>query len=468
MTTSDRPIDAAITTGVVVQGNIAARIDRLPLTRVQYLLAGITQVYWGLLIDTDGIVARLYPFVWEPVGITTFQYSLLYAANTGAGILVGQYVGGPLSDRFGRKKVLVASALVDAMFLWPLAHTNVFGWLLLFNFLYGIGLGLMLATNNVYLQEIAPAHSRHKLAMRAQLITAVCGLLPGVLGLLFVPDNYQWFIYVLVMAQLALTPIGLFVLPESPRWLEQKGRVAGADAIVSRWESKIEARTGQPLPEPHVELNPVVQTEKVPVGELFRGQYRQRTTLLLAVWILGYAGLIYGFGGFVPVYLADSGWSSDDVFLWLSIVGSVVRVFAFFAFSYLTRYEPKNMIPTLAVSWVVIVSLLLVTDVFPLQVLIIIFSGPLSTLWLFMMYNYTSVSFPTRVRSAGYGWTNGVGHTAAVWAPLIIGPLFAATAANGHWGWFAWVTIPGALIPALLIWKWGGRQRGRTLEEVST
>ena len=56
MATANERVGAQSASGVVVQGNIAARIDRLPLTRVQYLLAGITQVYWGLLIDTDGIV----------------------------------------------------------------------------------------------------------------------------------------------------------------------------------------------------------------------------------------------------------------------------------------------------------------------------------------------------------------------------------------------------------------------------
>ena len=46
-------------------GHIAARIDRLPICRLQYALAGITQIYWGGLIATDAVVARLFPFLWR-------------------------------------------------------------------------------------------------------------------------------------------------------------------------------------------------------------------------------------------------------------------------------------------------------------------------------------------------------------------------------------------------------------------
>ena len=47
-----------------IHGHMAGRIDRLPLTRVQWHLATLVEVTWGFIIfDTDGIGARLYPFV---------------------------------------------------------------------------------------------------------------------------------------------------------------------------------------------------------------------------------------------------------------------------------------------------------------------------------------------------------------------------------------------------------------------
>ena len=73
---------------------MAARIDRLPLTRVQWQLAILVEVTWGFIIfDTDGIGARLYPFVWRPNHvIDVVQYAVIQALQVGLGILLGVYI----------------------------------------------------------------------------------------------------------------------------------------------------------------------------------------------------------------------------------------------------------------------------------------------------------------------------------------------------------------------------------------
>ena len=80
--------------------------------------------------------------------------------------------------------------------------------------------------------------------MRVQLLTVVVILIPTVMAYYWIPAHYRWYIWGLVIIEVALTPLGL-LLPESPRWLEGKGRVEDADKIVSRWESKVERYTGQ-------------------------------------------------------------------------------------------------------------------------------------------------------------------------------------------------------------------------------
>src|SRR5580700_4844053 len=79
-------------------GSAAARLDRLPLTWVQWRLALITQIFWGVIIAADGIPAKLYPFIWGPrqsFGVGAF--SLLLAMQFGVGILVGEYLIGILA-----------------------------------------------------------------------------------------------------------------------------------------------------------------------------------------------------------------------------------------------------------------------------------------------------------------------------------------------------------------------------------
>ena len=96
-----------------IHGRIAARIDRLPLTAVQWRLAILVEVTWGFIIfDTDGIGARLYPFVWRPNNIIdVYQYAVIQALQVGLGILLGAYLISWVADRYGRRvAILLATA----------------------------------------------------------------------------------------------------------------------------------------------------------------------------------------------------------------------------------------------------------------------------------------------------------------------------------------------------------------------
>jgi MFS family permease len=86
---------------------------------------------------------------------------------------------------------------------------------------------------------------------------------------------------------------------------------------------------------------------------------------------------------------------------------------------------------------------------------------------LFNLYNYTAASYPTRLRATGVGLTDGVGHLGAVFGPIVAGALFAATTSAGFAGWYAYITVPGALIPALLVAWFGINQRRAILEHIS-
>jgi hypothetical protein len=101
---------------VPVPGRIAARIDRLPLTPVQWELAILTQIAWGLIIvDTDGIAGRLYPFVWAPAHLLgVVEYGVIQALEVGLGVLIGAFAMGLFSDHFGRRPAMLLAALMAA------------------------------------------------------------------------------------------------------------------------------------------------------------------------------------------------------------------------------------------------------------------------------------------------------------------------------------------------------------------
>jgi hypothetical protein len=87
-------------------------------------------------------------------------------------------------------------------------------------------------------------------------------------------------------------------------------------------------------------------------------------------------------------------------------------------------------------------------------------------LWLFNLYNYTAVAFPTRIRSTAFAWTDGLGHLGAWAGVTLLGPLYVL--GPNHFGWIFWIVVPGAFLPALLIRSLGIRQARAVLEQVST
>jgi hypothetical protein len=59
-------------------------------------------------------------------------------------------------------------------------------------------------------------------------------------------------------------------------------------------------------------------------------------------------------------------------------------------------------------------------------------------------------------------------HLGTFLGPLLISNLFTWTAANGYYGWIFWVALPCALLPSLLIGRFGMNQRSAVLEQIST
>ena len=74
---------------------------------------------------TDGIAARLYPFIWLPAHRHHHvEYAVLYAFEVGIGILIGGYAMGWLADKIGRRKALMISAVLAGVFIWPFAYVT--------------------------------------------------------------------------------------------------------------------------------------------------------------------------------------------------------------------------------------------------------------------------------------------------------------------------------------------------------
>ncbi len=453
---------------LVIPGEAAARVDRLPMSFMAWEICLIVQVGWAMSASTDGIALRLYPFIWLPAKVITHsQYDVLYALQVGISILLGGYALGWLADKIGRRKALIFSSLLAGAFIWPFGYVTNYPALFVLSIFDTLGFAGYLAMNVVYMSEIMGPTWRRKVMLPCQ---AVCIFLlyvvvGGIIPHYWFPVHYRWFLWFLTGVNLLIAVVLFFRMPESPRWLEARERRDEARQAVARMEARVMKRHPV-LPEPDLSPYEVVAQEKTAWWAPFGKNYVVVTVFLLVVMMLGYGGIVYGGASQIIIFLVvKGGYSAGFVFAmtaWAGVIGTAIYLLnayfgdrlerrwtqligaACFAGGYLVMYKEVHS----AVGVYVGYSLSLIG----------------ATLWLWSMYVYIPQNYPTRMRALGTGWTDGVGHLGAWGGVLIAGGLFTVTAPSGF---FLFVTIPCALLPGVLIAIFGKNQRNRALEELA-
>jgi MFS family permease len=235
----------------VIETDIPARLDRLPWTRFHTLIVvalGITWILDGLEVTLAGSIAGALQE--SPV----LQFSEVEVGLVGSAYLAGAVLGavmfGYLTDRFGRRRLFMATL---GLYLAATAATACswnFASFALFRFLTGAGIGGEYAAINSAIQEFTPARYRGRtdLAINGSFWVgaalgaagAVVFLRPGVL-----PPDWGWRAGFGIGAVLGL---GILLLrrfvPESPRWLMLHARLGEAEGVLVQIESRVRAAAG--------------------------------------------------------------------------------------------------------------------------------------------------------------------------------------------------------------------------------
>jgi MFS family permease len=455
-----------------VRGNIVARLDRLPLTPQLWTYALIAQLFWGAVLALDPVALRLYPVIWLPAhAFSHLQYDILVGFENGAGVLIGQVIFTYLGDRYGRKPMMMASCVVASLFVWPVAYTSNWPLLMFFVSMAALGVGGCLGLSNVYTVEIAPPQQRARLSLGSQILAAVViNVISGLLPYYMLPAQYRLWVWVTALIPVVIVlPLIAFILPESPRWLESRQKTEQAEAIMADMERRAERRAG-PLPEPQYDRYTVVTEgkERVPVGELFQGVYARRTVVILVVWVLGYAGLDYGMGSQVGVFLIGF-YSVSNLFL-ITFLGGLIGTLLMTVLGATLNERVERR------TWIFVAGLMSfgggVIYYFWARHLWLAVLGTLLAsgavlVWAFNGYTMIAAAYPTRLRATASGFTDGLGHVGAVFGPIFAGWLFTVTAGHNHIGWFLEFGVLGGLVPGIVSLVWGMRQREAILEEIS-
>jgi sugar porter (SP) family MFS transporter len=215
-------------------------------------LISVVAAMGGLLFGWDWVViGGAKPFFQRYFELTS--EAQIGWANSCAliGCLAGALAAGALSDKFGRKRLLVVAALLFAVTSTGNALARDFSIFIAWRIFGGVAIGLASSLSPMYISEVAPAQMRGRLVSINQLTVVIGILLAQYINWFLVRDLPQgasdefirqsWFgqqgwrwMFGLTAAPALLFFIGMLLVPESPRWLAQHGRPERARDILAK------------------------------------------------------------------------------------------------------------------------------------------------------------------------------------------------------------------------------------------
>jgi MFS transporter, SP family, xylose:H+ symportor len=215
------------------------------------LISGVAAL-GGLLFGYDWVViGGAKPFYEKYFDLTSEQ--LIGWANSCAllGCLLGSLLSGAVSDRLGRKKMLIASAALFAVSSVATGWATTFAAFILWRIIGGVAIGIASNVSPTYIAEVSPPSLRGRLVSLNQL-TIVVGILLAQLVNWMIADRvvggasaemirsswngqfgWRW-MFTAVAVPAAVFFAGSFFVPESPRWLAQRGLRDSAREVLKR------------------------------------------------------------------------------------------------------------------------------------------------------------------------------------------------------------------------------------------
>lgn len=371
------------------------------------------------------------------------------------GIFLGAFVGGWLTDRFGRQLLFTIDLIAIIVFSVAQFFVDSAFWLIVLRLLVGMAVGADYPIATSLLAEFSPRKWRGPLLGAFVCMWFVGAAVAYIVGdvLLTVDDGWRW-----MLASAALPALVIVLLrlgtPESPRWLLKQGRKDEANEVLHKVYG------------PHATVDDLPEEvhENLDVGALIRSGYGKRMAFITLFWTCSIVPLfaVYAFG---PKILGELGLTGDlgnygsafiTVMFCLGCVGSLFLV------------DRVGRRPLIIHSFVWAGLALLLLGIFPsaaASIILVLFAAYALLIGgtQILQWIYPNELFPTEVRGSAVGLASSLSRIGAAIGTYLVPKALDHLGIGTTMIVAAVITLVGALVSL----AWAPETRGMTLGESS-
>ena len=314
-------------------------------------LTSLSAALGGFLMGFDAsVISGVVGFIEDEFQLNEIQLGWAVASLTLTSTLA-MLVAGPLSNRIGRVGVLKAAALLFLVSAFGCAIAPGYFWLVFARMVGGFAVGAALIVAPMYIAEVAPAAIRGRLVSLNQLNIVIgisAAFFSNYLLLQWSGEGYplirpehmwRWMLGVETLPA-ALYFIALHWVPESPRWLQLRGRESEALKTLVR----INGEAGGKREHTAIKASLAAEESGAPAGfaELLRPHLRLVLLIALTIGIVQQATGINAVFFYAPMIFEQSGIGNDAAFLQAVLVGLVNLLFTIVAILCIDRPRQKT------------------------------------------------------------------------------------------------------------------------------
>jgi major inositol transporter-like SP family MFS transporter len=428
----------------------------------------------GLLFGYDtGVISGALPFLKKDLNLSDVQEASVVSALL-FGAMIGALIGGKLSDVLGRKGALRFCAVVFFLGALGTSLAPSFGVMLPARIILGIAVGAAAATVPVYLAEMAPAHRRGRMVTINELMIVggqfLAFAINAIINSLFGGASvWRWMLIVAAIPAIALF-IGLFFLPESPRWYAVRGRLDDAKRVLHLSRPPEEAAEEYNVVATHAQRD-VSEDKGAAIRDLRSYAWMRRVLWIgIGLAIVQQATGINTVNYYAPTILESAGVGTSAALI-LTIAVGVVGVGGTILGIYLLGHiNRRPLVITgfigVAAGHLILALMFLLPEsrtrayLILLGMLVVVFFVQTfigTLIWLLL-----SEIFPMTIRGFAMGTAVFILWTTNTIISFIFPLLVGALGATLTFGLFTIVNV----ISFLFVWKFCPETRGRTLEEL--